>query len=462
MDAVVEMAPETGTTALCSALGLPRATYYRRCKSEAASSNIGPETVPPAGTDEPGASAVKSRRKKASHRALTEEERAAVLTVLNEDRFCNLAPAEVYATLLDEKKYLCSERTMYRILAANGQVRERRNLLRHPEYKAPELMATKPNQLWSWDITKLKTFVKSQYLHLYVILDVYSRYVVGWLVAERESGDIAKEFIATTCERQGIAPGDLTFHADNGAAMVAQPVAFLLASLGVTKSHSRPHVSDDNPFSEAQFKTLKYHPAFPERFASLEHARAFLRDFFAWYNNQHHHDSLGLLTPHDVHHGHVAERLAGRARVLDAAYAAHPERFVRRPPTPKAPPEAVWINPPKTTVATQEPAPVAAPPAESAGQRAPQGAQADAAVNIEDAVGAAAGVGTAGAAKMTTLAPQGVGAALLSSKKAPPHSPPPDGRGHQATRTGSGIVGAEHFRPAGERSHGTATEGVAH
>jgi putative transposase len=286
-------------------------------------------------------------------RALTTEERNAVLAMLNEPRFQDKAPAEIYATLLDEGVYLCSERTMYRILAAHRQVRERRNQLRHPNYVAPELMAEKPNQLWSWDITKLKTYVKSQYLHLYVLLDVYSRYAVGWMVADHESGELAKTLIDDTCEREGITPGQLTFHADNGPAMISQPVAFLLASLGVTKSHSRPHVSDDNPFSEAQFKTLKYRPDFPERFASVEHARAFLWDFFNWYNNEHHHDSLALLTPHDVHHGLVKERLTKRAAVLSAAYAAHPERFVHRPPTPAAPPEKVWINPPKQSAATQ-------------------------------------------------------------------------------------------------------------
>ncbi len=357
MDAAIEMGPVAGVALLCAALGLPRATYYRRRERAADSGAPQMPSIPAvlAPTVDVGRAAVDEvavTQKKSTARALSEQERAAVLATLNDDRFCNLAPAEVYATLLDEGRYLCSERTMYRILKDNGQVRERRNLLRHPQYTAPELMAKRPNQLWSWDITKLKTFVKSQYLHLYVILDVFSRYVVGWLVADRESGDLAQALIEQTCERQGIKAGDLTFHADNGSAMVAQPVAFLLASLGVTKSHSRPHVSDDNPFSEAQFKTLKYHAAFPERFASLEHARAFLRDFFAWYNTQHHHDGLALLTPHDVHHGLAAERLAGRGRVLDAAYAAHPERFVRRPPSPAAPPETVWINPPKTNAAT--------------------------------------------------------------------------------------------------------------
>lgn len=400
MDAAVELAPALGIVALCAALGLSRATFHRRRGARtplpSASTSVpdnlsdrspvavcghgtevatAPPPAPLSGTDVDAArndgdlvathdpvappQVLPSpegvvRPKSKPPRALSEQERALVLATLNEDRFCNLAPAEVYATLLDEGTYLCSERTMYRILDEHSQLRERRNQLRHPAYVAPELMANRPNQLWSWDITKLKTFVKGQYLHLYVILDVFSRYVVGWMVADRESGDLAKALIDETCTRQGITPGDLTFHADNGAAMVSQPVALLLASLGITKSHSRPHVSDDNPFSEAQFKTLKYRPDFPERFASLEHARAFLRDFFAWYNTEHHHGALALLTPHDVHHGLVSERLQNRARVLAAAYAAHPERFVRRPPAPAKPPETVWINPPKSPPATQE------------------------------------------------------------------------------------------------------------
>ena len=330
MDAAVVHAPLVGIVALCAVLGLSRATFYRRrdkARADGASGlaglgHRGGDLLPASVASTPPEATRTTRAKKRPPRRIPDEKRAAVLALLSEDRFCNLAPAEVWATLLDEGEgtHLCSERTMYRILDENRQVRERRNQLRHPRYVAPELMATKPNQLWSWDITKLKTFVKSQYFHLYVILDVFSRYVVGWMVAERESGDLAKALIDETCERQGITAGDLTFHADNGSAMVSQPVAFLLASLGVIKSHSRPHVSDDNPFSEAQFKTLKYRPDFPERFASLEHARSFLRDFFAWYNTQHHHDGLALMTPYDVHHGLVAERLAKRARVLDAAY----------------------------------------------------------------------------------------------------------------------------------------------
>lgn len=389
MNAAIEMEPTHGIAALCVALGLSRATFYRHRSMAGAPAAPGPQELAPAAVEPPkgalgvlvpasdqdaqsatappaalvlSADAEAARNganplplavaphkpKRSAPRALSPAEQAHVLEVLNLPRFCNFAPAEICATLLDEGTYLCSERTMYRILEAHQQVRERRNQLRHPSYVAPELMAQAPKQLWSWDITKLKTFVKCQYFHLYVILDVFSRYVVGWLVADYECGLLAKALVDQTCERQGISPGTLTFHADNGAAMVSQPVAFLLASLGITKSHSRPHVSDDNPFSEAHFKTLKYRPGFPERFASLEHARAFLAEFFTWYNTQHHHSGLAMMTPSDVHHGRVSERLAQRAAVLDAAYAAHPERFVRKAPVPAAPPSTVWINPPKT------------------------------------------------------------------------------------------------------------------
>jgi putative transposase len=386
MEETLKLEPVGGISPICDALGLSTATFYRR-RAVAACKCVTPTPIlPPTGdlvsravpgqddqtatapvlTTDPSAEATPARNevepletvapkgKRISHRALSTAECNLVLAALNEDRFCNLAPAEVFATLLDEGKYMCSERTMYRILAANAQLRERRNQLCHPEYTAPELMATAPNQLWSWDITKLKTFVKCQYFHLYVILDVYSRYVVGWRVETRESGELAKDLMETTCERQQIQPGVLSMHADNGPAMISQPVASLLITLDVAKSHSRPHVSDDNPFSEAQFKTLKYRPEFPERFASLQHAREFLRGFFAWYNTEHHHSRLALLTPHDVHHGLVDERLSQRARVLDAAYAANPERFVRSAPTPHRPPTTVWINPPKHPTTTEE------------------------------------------------------------------------------------------------------------
>jgi putative transposase len=273
--------------------------------------------------------------------------------VLHAPRFVDLAPAEVYATLLDAGQYLCSERTMYRVLAAAHEGRERRNQLRHPSYAAPELLAGRPNELWSWDITKLLGPAKWTYFYLYVMLDVFSRYVVGWMVAHRESATLAERFIHETCARQGIGRDELTIHADRGAAMTSKPVAFLLADLGITKTHSRPHVSNDNPFSEAQFKTFKYQPAFPERFGAIQDVRAHCHVFFPWYNTEHHHTGLGLLTPYDVHYGLAEQRLTARAAVLAAAYAGHPERFPSGCPQPPALPTAVWINPPKTR-ATEE------------------------------------------------------------------------------------------------------------
>ena len=281
-------------------------------------------------------------------RALPAEERQQVLALLHDDRFADLPPAEVYATLLDEGKYLCSLRTMYRILTEQAEVRERRRQLQHPRYQAPELLATGPNQLWSWDITKLKGPAKWIYFYLYVLLDVFSRYVVGWLVADRDSATLAQRLIQQTCERQGVEKGKLTIHADRGPAMIAKSVALLLADLGVTKTHSRPHVSNDNPYSESQFKTLKYHPEFPDRFGSLQDARSFLLDFFQWYNTMHHHSGLGWLTPFDVHYGLAGHRFAEREAVLRNAFEATPERFVRGVPTPPALPRAVWINKPRT------------------------------------------------------------------------------------------------------------------
>ena len=270
-----------------------------------------------------------------------------MLSVLHEPRFVDLAPVEVYATLLDEGRCLCSERTMYRVLAEHQELRERRNQLRHPRYAAPELLARRPNELWSWDITKLLGPTKWTYFYLYVMLDVFSRYVVGWMIAHRESAALAGTFIRETCARQGIERGHLTIHADRGPAMTSKPVALLLADLGVTKTHARPHVSNDNPFSEAQFKTLKYRPAFPERFGSIQDARAHCHVFFPWYNTEHHHLGLGLLTPADVHHGLAEQRVGARATVLATAYAAHPERFPAGPPRPPVCPMEVWINPPK-------------------------------------------------------------------------------------------------------------------
>ena len=322
---VDELAPAVGTRAACAVLAIPRASHYRRSRGP----RLGPR-----------------RPRPAPPRTLSEPERAAVLDELHAPRFLDASPAAVYATLLDEGTYLASERTMYRILAANAEVRERRDQLRHPIYARPELMATGPRELFSWDITKLRGPAKWTHYHLYVILDVFSRYVPGWMVATAESAVLARRLIADTVEKEDIAAGQLTIHADRGTSMRSKPVALLLADLGVERPHSRPHVSNDNPFSESQFRTLKYRPAFPDRFGSIEDARAFCTDFFTWYNTQHRHSGIGLLTPADVHAGRAPEITAARAVTLDAAYAAHPERFVRRPPTPPAVPTAVWINPP--------------------------------------------------------------------------------------------------------------------
>jgi len=258
---------------------------------------------------------------------------------LHAERFRDKPPAQVYATLLDEGTYLCSIRTMYRLLGEHDEVRERRNQLTHPSYRKPELLATGANQVWSWDITKLLGPAKWTYFYLYVILDIFSRYVVGWMVAPRESAELAKRLIGETCRKQGIAPGQLTVHADNGSSMKSQPVAFLMADFGVTKSHSRPYVSNDNPFSESQFKTLKYRPEFPDRFGSIEDARAFCQHFFRWYNTEHHHSGIGLLTPETLHYGRAE-------KVISQAYERTPERFVRARPKPPDKPTAVWINPP--------------------------------------------------------------------------------------------------------------------
>ena len=236
---------------------------------------------------------------------------------------------------------------MYRILAENGEIRERRSQLRHPAYKKPELLATQPNQLWSWDITKLRGPAKWTYFYLYVIIDVFSRYVVGWMIADQESAALAETLIAETCDRQGIQPEQLTIHADRGSSMTSKSVALLLADLGVIKTHSRPHVSDDNPYSEAHFKTLKYQPDFPGSFGCLADARAWARRFFEWYNTEHHHTGIGLLTPADVHFGRAAAVRQQRQQVLDLAFAKNPERFVKGPACPPQLPAAVWINPPK-------------------------------------------------------------------------------------------------------------------
>ena len=325
MAAIQELVPPVGARAACAALGVNRATWYRWRRPR------------PLGTPKPRPSPA---------RALSATERQAVLDVLHSERFVDCAPATVWASLLDEGVYLASERTMYRLLAEAGEVRERRAQRRHPSYWKPQLLATGPNQLWSWDITKLPGPAKWTGYHLYVILDVFSRYVVGWMVAGRESAALAQRLIGATLHKQGIAPGTLTIHADRGSSMRSKPVALLLADLGVAKTHTRPYTATDNPYSEAQFKTLKYRPGFPRRFGSLQDARAFCQAFFPWYNQAHRHSSLGLMTPAAVHYGHAHRIRALRARVLERAYAAAPERFVRGTPRPPKLPTAAWINPP--------------------------------------------------------------------------------------------------------------------
>jgi len=331
MQTAEELSKKIGMKAACTALGIPRSSKYRAHTSR----------------EEP-------TRPKMSPRALSPAEKEEVRQELNRERFQDCAPREVYATLMDEERYLCSWRSMDRILSENDEVRERRNQLRHPRYAKPELLATAPNQLWSWDITKLLGPSKWTYYYLYVILDVFSRYVTGWMIAERESAALAEALIAQTGARQGIQPGQLTIHADRGSAMTSKPVALLLADLGVTKTHSRPQVSNDNPYSEAQFKTLKYHPDYPARFGCQQDARAWANTFFDWYNHEHYHTALALLTPADVHFNRAQAVLQKRQNVLQAAYEKTPQRFVKGPPHPQPLPSTVWINPPKHTPAQNE------------------------------------------------------------------------------------------------------------
>jgi putative transposase len=328
---VEELTPIVGTRPACRALGASPATIYRRRRPHEPKAPM-PRPTPA--------------------RALTEPERQRVLELLHCERFVDVSPEETYATLLDEGSYLCSTRTMYRILAADhGSVRGRRNQLTHPASAKPELLAERPNELWSWDVSKLKGPAKWTSYSLYVILDVFSRYVVGWTVQQRETAAIAEALIAQAIEQQRIEPGTLTVHADRGAAQRSRPVAFLLADLGVTRTHSRPYTSTDNPYSEAHFKTLKYRPGFPDRFETIEQARDFCRDFVRWYNHAHRHSGIGLMTPDAVHHGHAKQLHAARAMALDAAYQRHPERFVHKPPVPPELPTAAWINKPKKVAA---------------------------------------------------------------------------------------------------------------
>jgi len=380
MASVAELAPVVGVTVACEAIGVARASFYRQARPLTARDH--PTTVAPEQEDLPiatdlvgpslrdeGAAGERSEQmlpgplsnqglgapppapptSRSHPRALSIAEQQAVRDVLHSSRFQDAAPAAVYATLLDEGTYLASERTMYRLLAADGQTRSRRDQLVHPTYRTPELLATAPNQVWSWDITKLFGPAKWTYFYLYVILDIYSRYVVGWMVAHREQADLAERLIAETITKQEVPAGQLTLHADRGSSMTSKPVAFLLADLGVTKTHSRPHVSNDNPYSESQFKTLKHRPGFPDRFASIEEARAFCQGFFRWYNTEHRHSGIGLLPPEVVHYGQAQATYDARCQVLATAHAAHPERFVRQAPRPPQLPTAAWINPPTPT-----------------------------------------------------------------------------------------------------------------
>jgi putative transposase len=335
MTAITTVTTTGETAALCASIGVSRGSFYRRRQTDQR-----PRVRSP---------------RRPSPRALVPAERQAVLDVLHSERFVDQSPAEVHATLLEEQTYLCSTRTMYRVLAEAGEVRERRDQARHPAYAKPELVATAPNQVWSWDITKLKGPVAYLYFSLYVILDLFSRYVVGWMVAAHESAKLAERLIAATCEKQGIASKQLTIHADRGAPMRSKLVTDLFLDLGIAASHSRPRVSNDNPFSEAQFRTVKYRPEFPDRFGSIEDARVIGHALFTWYNNAHHHSGLRYLMPADVHYGRAAAILEVRHRTRVAAYADHPERFVQGPPRLETLPEAVWINPPTKTTRQDAP-----------------------------------------------------------------------------------------------------------
>jgi len=323
MNITHSLSKQVGVQNACNALAVPRSSFYRwRKPAEKKSQNLPPPL------------------------ALSKQEEQTVFDILHEQRFVDRAPRSIFAALLDEGKYFCSVRTMYRILEKYQEVRERRNQLRHPNYSKPELLATGPNQVWSWDITKLKGPVKWTYYYLYVILDIFSRYIVGWMVAHRELASLARKLIENTCQKQSIQPDQLTIHSDRGPSMKSKPVALLLADLGVTKSHSRPYVSNDNPYSEAQFKTMKYRPQFPNRFGSIEDAKSFCRPFFQWYNTDHYHSGIGFLAPEAVHYGRAEQIIKERGQVLLEAFSQNPKRFKGKIPIPMALPQAAWINPP--------------------------------------------------------------------------------------------------------------------
>ena len=323
---VTELAECVGVVQACAALEQPRSTYYRRSRPAARRPN---------------------KKRPTPTRALGPTEQQKVVEVLHSERFVDQAPAQVVAALLSQGLYYCSTRTMYRILGSRGEVRERRNQLRHPRYQRPELLATGPNQVWSWDITKLRAVQKWTYYYLYVLLDIFSRYVVGWMLSHRESGELAAELLEQSYLKQGVDPEQLTVHADRGSAPTSKTLKQMMMDLGVHRSHSRPRVSNDNPFSESNFHTVKSRPDYPDRFGCYEDASSFCRRTFDWYNHAHHHSGIAMLTPAQVHYGHAEEVLAARQRVLDAAYAEHPERFVHGRPRVPSLPQAVWINPPE-------------------------------------------------------------------------------------------------------------------
>ena len=329
IDAALLLAEEVGLSKACRSLGIPRATLYRKRMGFTDKRRL-------------------SRRPRGggSHRALSIEERNHAIETLHSERFVDKSPDEVYAALLDIGMFICSVRTYYRILASRNENTPRGMQVRHEKYAKPELLATRPNELWSWDITRLKGPVKWTCHYLYVILDVFSRYVVGWMIAYSESSDLACDLIAQTIRRLGVEPGHLTIHADRGASMKSRSVSMLLSDLGVFRTHSRPHVSNDNPYSESQFKTLKYALGFPKRFGSMEDARAYCARFFDWYNRYHHHSGVAMMTPEDVHYNRADEVQRGRAETLELAYMRHPERFVRGVPKPPVLPGSVWINRP--------------------------------------------------------------------------------------------------------------------
>lgn len=326
MKAVTLHKEDVGVVRTCAALSVARSSYYR-------------SLVP--------AKALAERAK--PPRALTRVEKAHVLLTLNSEEFCDTVPRQIWATLLDRGEYVGHWRTMYRILEENGQVKERRLQLRHPAYEAPELLATRPNEVWSWDITRMRGPIKWSYFYLYVIMDIFSRYVVGWMIAQRENACLAKELIEVTCQRQGVDRHQLIIHADRGPSMTSKTVGQLLVDLAIEKSHSRPYTSNDNPYSEAQFKTMKYRPDYPEKFGSIEDARNWAQDFFPWYNEEHHHSGIGLLPPAVLHYGNAKAHREKRMQVLGAAFAAHPERFVRGAPKLPQLPTAAWINKPQET-----------------------------------------------------------------------------------------------------------------